>query len=202
MSIIRITISEAAPWRARVDGGRNGGTRSGTCEDTWGNRGIPENVFVAASAADRLDSLGQRGGSRIQRGPLRGWRPQGRGGSNPPFRTIRLGRSDSLYNLAPSLMVGLWPTQMPWWPSRVPSGDRVEWCRDRPIVRKQVEGHQPSPTPAYGSPSGSFVLSERDGRRRSTCAHSRPIALTGGKTAGLRPVGSTRSSERQRSRGR
>jgi putative endonuclease len=27
---------------------------------------------------------------------LRGWRPQGRGGSNPPFRTIRLARLDSL----------------------------------------------------------------------------------------------------------
>jgi hypothetical protein len=90
MSIIRITISEAAPRRAREDGGRNGGTRAGTGEEIWANRGIPENVFVAASAARRPYFLGKRAACLQRRGPLRGWRPQGRGGSNPPFRTNNL----------------------------------------------------------------------------------------------------------------
>jgi hypothetical protein len=53
---------------------------------------------------------------------LEGLAPQGRGGSNPPFRTIRLGRSDSYDKLAPSLMVGRWSTQMPQCLCRVPSG--------------------------------------------------------------------------------
>jgi len=66
-------------------GGRNGGTRSGTGEETWGNRGIPENVFEPRRPARLLNSLGQRGYPELRRGPLRGWRPHGRGGSNPPF---------------------------------------------------------------------------------------------------------------------
>jgi hypothetical protein len=99
----RSTCAHSRP--IALTGGNNGGTRSGTGEETWGNRGIPENVFVAAPAADRADSLGKRAGRLHRRGTLRGWRPQGRGGSNPPFRTNHLQtlvRGTSLRRLCPA----------------------------------------------------------------------------------------------------
>jgi hypothetical protein len=73
-----------------LTGGKNGGTRSGTDRNTRGNSGIPENVSDARRATRSLDFLGTRRDLGYRLGPLRGCRPQGRGGSNPPFRTTQI----------------------------------------------------------------------------------------------------------------
>ena len=76
--------------------------------------------------ADQIESRPVRFSSRGFTEPsgLRSLWPQGRGGSSPLFRTIRLGRC------APSLMAGHRPR------------DRGEWCPERSSVSVQVEGHQ------------------------------------------------------------
>jgi hypothetical protein len=90
-------------------------------------------VSDAHRATYLLNLLGKRRDGWIQRGPLRGWRPQGRGGPNPPFRTIRLG-----HPLRTGLAHGE-PTAHPAvalscrWPSRMVRPER-------PIVSSRVEG--------------------------------------------------------------
>ena len=107
--------------QTRVTGGNNGGTRSGTGGKTRGNSGIAENISEPPRTTQLQDSLRKRDHSWLRRGPLKGWRQQGRGGSNPPFRTIRLGHS---------LRTGLAHGEPPAHPKAALScqGGRVEWC--------------------------------------------------------------------------